>query len=132
MLHGRKPDVGEMLFGNVRIRQVKVNAESGVLMLRVIYDEREYMDVVYHDVIYTQLDERCINASIAFAQRTDANELKHARHSGSINRMMKDCQRSGPFVLEEMESRGYHFYTHYAGREEEFLVIAKEVFITQR
>lgn len=130
MLHGRKPDVGEMLFGNVRIRQVKVDAASGVLLLRAIYDEREYMDVVYQDVFYTQLDESCINVSITLAQRTDAAELKNARHSRSIRRMMKDCQCSSPLVLEEMENRGYHFYMHYAGRDEEYLVIAKGMSIT--
>lgn len=132
MPQGRKPDVGEMLFGNVRIRQVNMDAANGVLLLRTIYDEREYMDVRYHDVFYAQFDESCKNVFITLAQRTDAAELGHTRHVGSIRSMMQDCQCTSPLVLEELENRGYHFYTHYAGRDEEYLVIAKEMSIKQR
>lgn len=132
MPQGRKPDVGKMLFGNVRIRLVNMDAAAGVLLLRAVYDEREYMDVVYQDVFYTQLDESCKNVFITIAQREDAAELAHTRHAGSIRRMMRDCQCTSSFVLEELENRGYRFYTHYAGRDDEYLIIAKEMSIKQR
>ena len=132
MPQGRKPEVGEMLFGNVRIRQVNANAASGALLLRAIYDEREYMDVVYHDVFYAQFDESCKNVFVTLAQRVDAAELGHVRHAGSVRRMMSDCQCTSSLVFEELENRGYHFYTHYAGRDDEYLVIAKEFAVRQR
>ncbi len=132
MWNGREFGVGEMLFGNVRVRSVQLDAAKGTLLLRAVYDEREYMDAVYRDVFYTQLNEDCAGVSITLAQRADAAELKHARHHCSVLRLLKECGCSSDLVLDEMESRGYCFYAHYAGRDEEYLVIARAVSVTQR
>lgn len=132
MWNGREFGVGEMMFGNVRVRGVKLDAAKGALWLRAVYDEREYMDIVYRDVFYTQLNEACAGISITLAQRADAAELKLARHRCGVLRLMQECGCSSHLVLDEMESRGYRFYAHYAGRDEEYLVIARAVSVAQR
>lgn len=122
---GENPSSGNVLFSNVYIRRVVTDAAVGGLHLRGLYAQREYVDVVFLDVFYSQLGEGLAGSTITLAEELSLEELGEDRHAGCLARFYAECADADTLFLKGLVSRGYRFFTHYVGKTEEYLVVAK-------
>ena len=124
-LHGSD----EFLFGNVRVRRIEPNPADGTLMVKVVYAEREEQEIQYDDVLYSQMGRNAEGARIVLAVELTPEEYRGVKHQNSATLFQEDCHLQNLDSLEEMKRRGYRLFIHYAGKRDEYIVIAKSVFI---
>ena len=118
------------LYGNVRVRRVERNQAAGALIIRAVYAEREEQEIVYSDVLYSQISKSVEGERIAMAVELMPDEYRGAKHESSSVRFQKDCNLQNLDSLEEMTRRGYRLFVHYIGERDECIVIAKSLRIS--
>lgn len=120
---------GDLLYSNVRVSSVAPDLASGTLTVKVICAEREEQRMHYDGVLYSQLDQSSEGKLIALAMELTPNEYRNGKHTSSAASFQKDCGLKDFNALDEMVRQGYRIFTHYAGDQDEYIVIAKRLLI---
>ncbi|MDR1559821.1 MAG: hypothetical protein LBS84_09030 [Clostridiales bacterium] len=116
-----------MLYGNVRIRKIRNTANGDGLRIKVLYAEREYQDIYYDDVFFSQIDESCLGLDILYAEEVTVTEMLAKRYDCVTRFIMSNGK--GDAVLSELKDTGFRFFINYLSRRQEYLVVAKSVFV---
>lgn len=118
---------GGILYSNATIKQVYADAIGGVLRLKVLYDEREYLTYLYKDVFYSQIDEHSIGFRVTLAAEIAPEQLDISKYQLSAARLLSDCGHTSTAFLSELAQRGYRILMHYSQQSGERIVIARQV-----
>ena len=104
------------------------------LRLCGIQDRRDYLDVLYEDVRYSQLDESSAGLRVTLVEELTVDEFFELRHNMGRNRMLREAPERFSEFLDALLSHEYRLYAHYTIKEqyrgptpetEERLVIAR-------
>jgi hypothetical protein len=115
--------------------------ENGNLRLYGIVGGRDYLDVLYEDAPYSQLDESNAGLRIALVEELTFDEISELRHNMGRNRMLREARGLfaeffGAARLDAPSGEEYRIYAHYTVIErerdappdtEERLVLARRV-----
>jgi hypothetical protein len=123
------PGFTSFFYSNVRVRRISMNHASGILVVRAVYAEREEQKILYEGVLYSQLDQSAQGKHISLVVELSPDEYRDARHQTSAARFKNDCRLNNLDALEEISSRGYRLFSHYIGKSENSIVIAKNLVI---
>lgn len=118
---------GGILYSNATIKQVGVDTKGGILRLKVLYDEREYLTYLYQDVFYSQIDAQSIGYRISLAAEIAPEQLDISKYQLSTARLLSDCGRTTTAFLSELAQRGYRILMHYSQQNGERIVIARQL-----
>lgn len=125
LVGGRK-----ILFANMRIKQIIADTTEGTLCMRALYDEREYCNMRYDNVYYSQLDDKAVGRTIFLAEKLTFPEFRQSGSRDSMAVLVAECGAGNVEFLGELDRRGYNLFVHYLGKAAELLVIAKQMTIT--
>jgi hypothetical protein len=105
---------------------LSARAEGGGLRLWCIHSEREYLEILYEDVLYGQIGEGDEGLRISLVQELSFDGLSELRHNAGRNKMLHDIPDRYAEVLESVCEGKYRVFAHYSGRDER-LVVARGV-----
>lgn len=107
----------------IRIRSVLFSETLGNLWLKVEYADHELQYIRYEDVVYSQMD-RALGKRILMIEGISPRQFLVPRQdvSSGYLKMKRDGITVGE--LKQYEENGYKTYVHYAGENEEYIVIA--------
>ena len=106
------------------------------LRLWGIHGGREYLNVLYEDVLYSQLDESSAGLRITLVEELTYDEMSELRHNMGRNRMLRDAPGRFSEFLDALLRKEYRMYAHYTVKKrergpapgtEERLVLARRV-----
>jgi hypothetical protein len=110
--------------------------ENGDLRLRGIRGGRDYLDVLYEDAAYGQLDESSAGLRIALVEELTCGEISEPRHNAGVNRMRREVPERFAELLDAVYGGKCRIYAHYTIKErkwdaspetEERFVLARRV-----
>ncbi len=117
------------LFGNVIVQKV-YSGVGGTLTLKTVYADYEDQTVVFHDVLYSELNDALLGKKVSVVVELPLEELEPsipvAVQQFLTKQMMNDDQED---LGEQLMKSGYHVYVAYEEHGGEFLTIAKSVTI---
>lgn len=128
--YGTDSSERKMMYGNLLVKQVSADAAEGVLRIKALYDEREYCNILYEDVFYSQIDERAAGLRISLAERVSLADYRRTGPREAVTALLMECGAGSEVFLSRLTSRGYSLFVHYAGEASELLVVAKRLTIT--
>jgi hypothetical protein len=105
---------------------LSASAEGGGLRLWCIHSEREYLEILYEDVLYGQLGEGDEGLRVSLIQELSFDDLSELRHNAGRNKILRDIPDRYAEVLESICEGKYRVFAHYSGRDER-LVVARGV-----
>jgi|GEM_PF-4747698 hypothetical protein len=118
-----------MLYANVHIRSLQANAGSSVLNLKVVYAGREYQDIIYLDVLFSRLDESCQGFDIVYAEELMLDDLVMPKHQKALMQFLSAAEHMSEGFLTRIYENGYRYFAQYDDKGEEYLIVAKRLFI---
>ena len=110
--------------------------ENRNLHLWGIHNRRDYLDILYEDVIYSQIDESNSGLHITLVEELNLDEFFDLRHNMGRNRMLREEPERFAEFIHAVGSEDYRIYAHYTLKEdalrtvygtEERLVLARRV-----
>ncbi|MDR2137692.1 MAG: hypothetical protein LBO68_05315 [Synergistaceae bacterium] len=128
------PNAG-IVYRDVTVISIR-REENGNLRLWGIYGGRDYLDVLYEDVLYSQIDETNAGLRVALVEELTLDELSELRHNMGRNRMLREAPERFTEFLHAVSLEEYRIYTHYTLKEgprgtekgtEERLILARRV-----
>lgn len=128
--YGTGPAERKMMYGNLLVKQVSADTVGGVLRIRALYDEREYRNILYEDVFYSQIDERAAGLWISLAEQISLADYRRTGQRDAVAALLTECGAGSEVFLSRLSSRGYSLFVHYAGKASELLVVAKQLTIS--
>ncbi|MDR3322561.1 MAG: hypothetical protein LBS93_08930 [Synergistaceae bacterium] len=126
MLGKGLPNAG-IIYRDVVITSVQ--REGGNLRLRGIEAGRRYLNILYEDVLHSQIGTADIGLRVTLVEELTFDEFSEVRHNMGRNRMLRDEQPDKFANLTGMLSQGdCRVYAHYLESPgEECLVLARSV-----
>lgn len=128
-LHRQDPGIGNMLFGNVKAKNISLNAAEGILQIQAIYDQREHVRIVYNEVYYSELNDNMNGIVITMAKQLKLDEIQSYRNAAVLMRLLSNCGTKDSSFLKELYKKGYYFFMHYASSYDEYLIVAKSIYM---
>ena len=114
-----------VLYGNVRVRSVETNPLTGTLTLKAAYAEGQEQKIQYEGVLYSQIDADTEGRRVAIVTELTPEELRGEKHQSMAARFQADCGLNSLDAVEEMNRRGYRLFSHFVGKSDELIVVAK-------
>jgi hypothetical protein len=109
---------------------------NGNLRLWGIHGKRYYLDILYEDVLYSQINETNVRLHISLVEELTLDELSELRHNMGRNRMLREVPERFMGIIDALSREEYRIYAHYTIKEnpdrtkvstEERLVLARRV-----
>lgn len=123
--------INPVLFSYVHICCVENNPEKKTLTIRVKSGDRKQQKIVYLNVLYSQLDRQSEGKILAVAEELTTDHLRSPKHHIATYQFLTDCKLQNLDPVQEMILKGYHLFTHYIGKDQESIVIAKNLMICE-
>jgi hypothetical protein len=105
---------------------LSARVEGGGLRLWCIRSEREYVEILYEDILYSQIGEGDGGLRVSLVQELSFDGLSELRHNAGRNKILRDIPDRYAEVLESVCEGKYRVFAHYSGRDER-LVVARGV-----
>ncbi|MDR1580171.1 MAG: hypothetical protein LBS35_07420 [Synergistaceae bacterium] len=134
MLGNEFPNAG-IIYRDVRIEAAQWE-KSKNLRLWGIHNRRDYLDILYEDVIYSQIDDSNSGLHITLVEELNLDEFFDLRHNMGRNRMLHEEPERFAEFIHAVGQEDYRIYAHYTLKEdalrtvrgtEERLVLARRV-----
>jgi hypothetical protein len=109
----------------MRVRHVESDQVTGTLLVKGAYADREEQKMLYNGVFYSQIDKSTEGKHIVLVEELLPEEFRDVKHQASIRRLQNDCNMQNLDSLDEMVRNGYRLFAHYAGKRDEYIVIAR-------
>jgi hypothetical protein len=139
MLGKGLPNAG-IIYNDVTLLGVKREG-NGNMRLWGIHGGRDYLDILYEDVLYSQIDETNAGLRVSLVEELTLDEFSELRHNMGRNRMFREVPENFSEFLQSVSLGEYRIYAHYTlkgrlsdrpkhgpeKRKEERVVIARRV-----
>ena len=89
------------------------------LRLWGIQGRRDYLDVLYENVLYSQLDESSTGLRVTLVEELTYEEFFELRHNMGRNRMLREIPKDFSEFLDAVLQEEYRLYAHYTLKERE-------------
>jgi hypothetical protein len=135
MLGKGLPNAG-IIYSDVTLLRVKREGNEN-LRLWGIHGRRDYMDILYEDVLYSQIDETNAGLRVTLVEELTLDEFSELRHNMGRNRMFREVPEMFSKIIDAVSREECRIYAHYSIQEktpggmksgsEERLIIARRV-----
>jgi hypothetical protein len=137
MLGKGLPNAG-IVYRDVAVMSLR-REENGNMRLWGIHGNRDYLDILYEDVLYSQLDETNAGLRVSLVEELTLDEMSELRHNTARNRMIREVPERFSEFIDGLSRNEYRIYAHYTVKvrepsrprtkdiPEERLVIARRV-----
>lgn len=119
-----------IMFANMCVKRIASDTAEGTVRMKALYDEREYCNIRYDNVYYSQLDDKAVGRVILLAEKLTLPEFHKSGSRDNMAVLLAECGDGNEEFLQELDGRGYYLFVHYLGKAAELLVIAKQITIT--
>jgi hypothetical protein len=137
MLGKGLPNAG-IIYNDVTLLRVKREGNEN-LRLWGIHGGRDYTDILYEDVLYSQICETNAGLRVTLVEELTLDEFSELRHNTGRNRMFREIPERFSEIIDAVSREERRIYAHYTVREkkpggtragsEERIVIARRVLV---
>jgi hypothetical protein len=111
MLGKGLPNAG-IVYRNVVVISIH-REDNGNLRLWGIHNKRDYLDILYEDVLYSQIDETNVRLHVSLVEELTLDELSELRHNMGRNRMLREVPERFSEFINALSREEYRIYAHY-------------------
>jgi hypothetical protein len=103
---------GGIVYRDVVVMSLR-REEHGCLRLWGIHGKRDYLDILYEDVLYSQIDETNAGLRVALVEELTLDEFSELRHNMGRNRMLREAPERFSEFIDALSLGEYRIYAHY-------------------
>jgi hypothetical protein len=125
--HALKPknEIPRVLCGNIYVNSVENISISSSLSIKSEIIGGVEEQLLYSDVLYSQIDGNLGGERIAVVSELSAGEFCAVDNGVPAARFLRECGFESIDTLDEISKRGYRFFSHYIVNRGVRVVIAK-------
>ena len=122
---------GGILYGDAKIRNVRAEKRGmggNDLRLWCVRSGRDYLEIIYGNVLYSQIDDASIGMGITLVEELTFDEFTGTRHNAGRNGMLRDAPEGYADYLDAFCRGDCRAFAHYSEKSE-YIVLAGNISI---